>query len=150
MVNSGWSAGNYGVGALLVDPDGELVVRGQNRAFYPRFRSDQHAEMVVLNEFESRHPSQTNMRGFTLLTSLEPCPMCLGRLLIAGVETVKYVAPDDLGGMVGYLDRMPAAFRRLCARQEDRHADVSPELQDLASQAFRLNRDRLRARLWSR
>ena len=90
------------------------------------------------------------MRGFTMLTSLEPCPMCLARLLIAGVETVKYIARDELGGMVGYLDRLPTAWRRLCRRQKYRHAEVSKELEDFASQAFRLNLARLRERLWSR
>ena len=72
--------GNYGVGAVLVDPHGTVVAQGQNAVFYPRFRSDCHAEMVVMNTFEERHPEVDTMRGYTLLCSLEPCPMCFARL----------------------------------------------------------------------
>src|SRR5262245_23051180 len=80
--------GNFGVGAVLVDAHGTVVAQGQNAVFYPRFRSDLHAEMVVMTAFEEQHPEADNMRGYTLLSSLEPCPMCLARLLAAGVQTV--------------------------------------------------------------
>jgi hypothetical protein len=53
--------GNYGVGALLVDPQGTIVARGQNAVFSPYFRSDLHAEMVVMNTFEERHPEIDTM-----------------------------------------------------------------------------------------
>ena len=33
---------NYGVGAVLVDPCGEVIGRGQNEAFFPSFRSGQY------------------------------------------------------------------------------------------------------------
>ena len=45
--------GNYGVGALLVDPQGTIVARGQNAVFSPYFRSDLHAELVVMNALRS-------------------------------------------------------------------------------------------------
>ena len=89
--------GNGGVGAVLIDPKGAVIERGQNEAFYPNFRSDRHAEMVVMNAFEARCPTLDNMRGHTLVSSLEPCPMCVARLLITGVETVKFLALDELG-----------------------------------------------------
>src|SRR5512138_3577201 len=53
-------AGNYGVGAVLVDQDGEIVGRGRNTVFYPHFRSDLHAEMVAMTVFEERHPDVDN------------------------------------------------------------------------------------------
>ena len=63
-------AGNYGVGAVLVDPNGEIVERGRNAVFYPHFRSDLHAEMVAMNAFEERHPMWTtcgDTRSYALL-----------------------------------------------------------------------------------
>jgi tRNA(Arg) A34 adenosine deaminase TadA len=93
--------GNFGVGAALVDPRGTVVEQGRNALFYPRFRSDLHAEMVVMSAFEDRNPAGDSMRGYTLVCSLEPCPMCVARLLIAGVQTVNFLAPDELGGMAG-------------------------------------------------
>lgn len=142
--------GNYGVGAVLVDPEGQIVARGQNSVFFPRFRSDLHAEMVVLNAFEERHPQSKHMRGYTLLCSLEPCPMCLARLLVAGVQTVKFLARDELAGMVGDRRYFPAAWQRLWQRQEFVEAEVSDGLRRFALDVFLLNLEACRRRLLSR
>ena len=142
--------GNYGVGAVLIGPEGDLIARGRNQAFRPRFRSDSHAEMVVLNAFEDRYPNAGEMRGYTLMCSLEPCPMCLCRILIAGVETVKFAARDDWGGMATCIHRLPPAWRRLAQRQQFTLADVSDELRQLATDLFMINLDSLRQGLWQR
>lgn len=143
-------SGNYGVGAVLVDAEGEVIERGRNRAFFPRFRSDLHAEMEVMNAFEDRAPRMGDMRGFTLVTSLEPCPMCLARLLISGVETVKFIARDELGGMVTHMEHLPEAWQKLGERQDFVLADVSEELRTIATDLFVLNLESLRRQLWSR
>ena len=142
--------GNYGVGAVLIDPGGEILERGRNSVFFPHFRSDMHAEMVVMTAFEERRPAVENMRGYTLLCSLEPCPMCLARLLIAGVQTVKFLAYDDLGGMVSQRDAFPSAWRRLRQRQDFIPADVSDSLRQFALDVFLLNLESCRQRLLSR
>jgi len=143
-------AGNYGVGAVLVDPSGEIVERGRNAVFYPHFRSDLHAEMVAMNAFEERHPAVENMRGYTLIASLEPCPMCMTRLLIAGVQTVKFLAYDELGGMVDQKHLLPVAWKRLWERQDYVQADVSKSLQRIALDVFALNLEACRQKLLSR
>ncbi len=142
--------GNYGVGAVLIDPGGAVVERGQNEAFYPSFRSDRHAEMVVLSAFEARCPEVDNMRGYTLVSSLEPCPMCIARLLITGVETVKFLALDELGGMARHVHHLPTAWERLGERVEFSLADVTAELRQFALDAFLLNLEQLRNKLYSR
>jgi cytosine deaminase len=109
-----------------------------------------HAEMVVMTAFEERRPAVENMRGYTLLCSLEPCPMCLARLLIAGVQTVKFLAYDDLGGMVSQRDAFPSAWRRLRQRQDFIPADVSDSLRQFALDVFLLNLESCRQRLLSR
>jgi tRNA(Arg) A34 adenosine deaminase TadA len=143
-------AGNYGVGAVLLDADDAVVERGRNRAFFPRFRSDLHAEMDLMNSFEESAQHTSDMRGFTLVTSLEPCPMCLARLLISGVETVKFIAHDELGGMVTHMEHLPAAWQKLRERQQFLLADVTAEMRSLATDLFLLNLESLRRQLWSR
>jgi len=143
-------AGNYGVGALLVDPNGSILAQGRNAVFFPYFRSDLHAEMVVINAFEERHPDVDNMRGYTLVSSLEPCPMCMTRLLMAGVQTVKFLAHDDLAGMVNRKDHFPTAWKRLWHGREFIQADVSESLKRFALDVFPLNLETCRQKLWSR
>ena len=143
-------AKTYGVGAILLDPAGTVIHRGRNQVFSPHFRSDLHAEMVVLNAFEEQFPPAKSMRAYTLMSSLEPCPMCLSRLLIAGVQTVKYLAPDEWGGMVTHMHALPKAWAHLAEGRTFVLADVSEELRQLALDLFLLNLDTLRKKLWDR
>jgi len=48
-------SGNFGVGCILVDLHGNVVFQGHNEVFNPYFRSDRHAEMVVMDDFEDTH-----------------------------------------------------------------------------------------------
>ena len=143
-------ADTYGVGAVLLNPAGQIIQRGRNQVFSPHFRSDLHAEMVVMNGFEETFPQTKTMRDYTLVSSLEPCPMCLSRLLIAGVQTIKYLAADDWGGMVTRRQALPPAWERLAEGRSFILADVSEELRQIASDLFLLNLDRLRHKLWDR
>jgi cytosine deaminase len=128
--------GNFAVGAVLVRENGEIVQRGHNRVFNPHFRSDLHAEMDVMTKFEERFQEIDSMKGLILYTSLEPCPMCLARLITSGVSKVYYASADEHGGMVHRLEHMPPAWTELAERQKFVKAQCSPELSDLALQIF--------------
>jgi cytosine deaminase len=129
-------AGNTGVGAVIVDPDGQIAQRGYSQPFHPYFRSDRHAEMDAMTKFEDRFKEVTSMRNYTLFTSLEPCPMCLTRLIWTGIGKVFHAAPDVDGGMVHKLKDMPPVWLELAATQEFAQADCSEELTDIAFQVF--------------
>jgi cytosine deaminase len=141
--------GNFGVGAVLINRN-KIVQRGHNRVFSPHFRSDMHAEMDVMTKFEERHKKIERMGGYTLFSSLEPCPMCLGRLITSGVRKVYYAAIDQDGGMANRLAYMPSEWRELAERQEFALAECSSELSEIALQVFmetvEKNDNRLRQR----
>jgi cytosine deaminase len=124
----------YGVGAVLVDPSGACVVEGHNHVHIGGFHSDLHAEMVVMNEFERDLAGPVDLSDWTLVTSLEPCPMCMTRLIYAGVGTILSVSEDDLGGMVSRRESLPPIFREITARQDQvwTKADCSDELRRMA------------------
>ncbi len=128
--------GNFGVGAVLVHKNGEIIQRGHNHVFEPYFRSDLHAEMTVMTKFEEGFKDIKDMKEFILFSSLEPCPMCLTRLIISGVKKVYYAAIDKNGGMVQRLEDMPPEWRKLARRQEFALAQCSSELRDIALQIF--------------
>jgi cytosine deaminase len=143
----GVAADNFGVGAALVDGAGRVLAEGHNQVFHPYFRSDRHAEMVVLERWEDGRPERPWPGGLTLYTSLEPCPMCLVRLCNADVRRVLFASPDPLGGMAQRLDGLPPSCRDLARGKTFAPARCSPELADAAAQIFRLNLDELNARL---
>ena len=143
-------ADNFGVGAILVDGDGCVVYHAHNEVFNPYFRSDRHAEMVVMDKFENTHRDLTKLDGYAIYTSLESCPMCLSRLITSGIKKVLYVAPDVTGGMVHKMRDLPPVWTQLAKRQTFAQAKCSDELISAASQIFLLNVDELNRKLKNR
>ena len=105
------NSGNYGVGSILVGVGGEIAAMGHNLVYSPYFRSDLHAEMVTVNYFEKENPQITTLKEYALYTSLESCPMCLVRLISAGINRVVYVSSDPIGGMVNAISLLPPSGR---------------------------------------
>jgi tRNA(adenine34) deaminase len=141
--------GNYGVGAVLADESGAVLVRTHNQVFEPAFRSDGHAEMVAVSLLEEQHP-EIPPASLTLYVSLEPCPMCMARLKLAGIGKVRFLSPDPAGGMVHRHQSMPPIWRLLNPGQDFAPADVSPGLRRLAGRIFQVNLRALRRRLVER
>lgn len=142
--------GNFGVGSILVNSVGDVVIQGHNEIFNPYFRSDRHAEMVVMNRFEKAHPHESNLSGYTLYTSLEPCPMCLVRLSTAGITNILYAAADTEGGMVHNMQSLPPFWHALARRKIFMQAQCSSELITAAEELFFLNLETLIVKIEAR
>ena len=123
----------YGVGAMLLAND-KVLIQGHNQVNIGRFRSDLHAEMVILNKYERRLKRSPSPTEVTLFTSLEPCMMCAGRIVLSEIAQVLYVANDVEGGMVTRLGQMPPLFQKLSAhyQQQWKQAECSEELRSMA------------------
>ena len=89
-------AGEVPVGAVLVDPRGEIVARAGNRT-----RRDcdptAHAEILVIRAAAAAL-GQGRLGGYTLYVTLEPCAMCAGALAHARISRVVYGAADPKSG----------------------------------------------------
>lgn len=143
-------SGNFGVGCILTDVNGNVVAYGHNEVFNPYFRSDRHGEMVVMDEFEDTHQNITELEGFTLYTSLESCPMCLIRLITSGIKRILHAAPDMEGGMVHKMKYLPGFWIELIGRQVFSQAECSQELIDTAAEIFLYNADELKEKIKER
>ena len=142
--------GNFGVGCILIDGNGNIVSQGNNEVFSPYFRSDRHAEMVVMDKFEDTHPDIHKKEVYTLYTSLESCPMCLVRLITSDVNKVLYAASDSWGGMVSRMAEMPSLWIELCEGKVFSQADCSQELINAANDIFLLNLSELLEKIKNR
>lgn len=93
----GW--GDVPVGAVLLDPAGEVLGEGYNE----RERTGDptaHAELLALRRAAARARSW-RLTGCTLVVTLEPCTMCAGALVLARVGRLVYGATDPKAGAVG-------------------------------------------------
>jgi tRNA(adenine34) deaminase len=137
--------GSGGIGACLVNSvSGKVVEYGRNRQFSSHFRSDMHAEMDLLNRYEDRMKKRRMGKGYNpreckdliLVTSVEPCPMCLTRIINSGIKTVLYLVEDKDGGMATRIDCLPPFWKEFAEDREFRYADCSPELRQIAHDLF--------------
>lgn len=105
--------GEVPVGAVLVR-GGEAVARAQNR----RELDDDptaHAELLCLRQGALALGSR-RLTGCTLYVTLEPCPMCAGAMVLAGLTACYFAAPDPVMGCcesVYALTREPGFPHRL-------------------------------------
>ena len=137
---------NYGIGCILVDPQGEVIIQDHNQSFVPRYRTDMHAEMVVLNIWENMRTAPVAEEDYTLYSSLEPCPMCLTRLITSDIKHIRYVAPDEAGGMVQRLDQLPPIHREFAQRHHIAQVNALPTLMEAATHILHISMDELNNR----
>ena len=91
-------AGEVPVGAVMVR-DGKIVARGRN-AMVARRDPSAHAELVAIRRAAARLRNE-RLAGCVLYTTLEPCPMCAGAIVLARLDEVVYGARDPKAGAAG-------------------------------------------------
>jgi tRNA(adenine34) deaminase len=97
------------VGALLVDPAGEVLARGFNETI-TACDPTAHAEMVVLRR-AAKALGNYRLLSTTLYVTVEPCVMCMGALIHARVARIVFGAPDPKWGAAGSLYDFAGDFR---------------------------------------
>jgi cytidine deaminase len=96
--------GEVPVGAVVIDPGGQVAARAGNRT---RELSDPsaHAEMLVIRA-AARGIGSERLTGFDLYVTLEPCPMCAAAISLARIRRLYYGASDPKGGGVEHGARV--------------------------------------------
>lgn len=100
--------GNLPIAAVLTDTEGRVVSEGRNH-FYKSARFSyaklDHAEAECLQTLPAeQHPG---IRDYILYTTMEPCPMCMGTIVMANVRHVRIAARDPWAGAAGICETNP-------------------------------------------
>ena len=105
-------AGEVPVGAVVVCKE-KIIAHARNE----RETSGDptaHAEVLALRRAAEALGTR-RLEGCTLYVTLEPCPMCAGAIVMAGIDAVFFGAYDPRCGCAGSLYDLPedAAFGRV-------------------------------------
>lgn len=86
------ASGKAGIAAAVL-LDGVVIGRGENEV---RLQSDptKHAEMVALTEAGARLGS-TDLSKCVMISTLQPCEMCLAAMRFAGINRVVFGATQE-------------------------------------------------------
>jgi tRNA(adenine34) deaminase len=111
-VEEAWSAycaGSLPHGAVIADAQGRVLVRGRNCVYQQEAGSPSgplyghplaHAEVNALLALDY---NSVDVRSCVLYATTEPCPLCIGALVMAGVRELRYAARDTYGGATSWL-----------------------------------------------
>ena len=104
--------GEVPVGAVVVC-DGKIVGRGRNRRETKK-NALHHAEIEAI-EKACKKLGGWRLHRCDLYVTLEPCPMCAGAIVMAGIDAVFFGAYDPRCGCAGSLYDLPedASFGRV-------------------------------------
>ena len=106
------ASGEIPVGAV-VTCQGEIVAAAHNER-ETTGDPTAHAEVLALRR-AAQALGRRRLEGCTLYVTLEPCPMCAGAAVMAGVERICFGAADPRAGCAGSVYALPEdpAFGRV-------------------------------------
>ena len=110
-------AGTTPVGAVVVGPDGTVAAEGHGRRYeQPDGTGHQlaysHIAHAEINALAGLPPTR-HYEDHVLLTTLEPCCMCLGAAVQSATTHLQFAGRDPYGGASGTLQiDTPQARRR--------------------------------------
>ncbi len=93
------------IAALIIDENGNIISTGRNKVGEHTILNPRvcHAETEAVRNLDvGIYP---NVKKYTLYAALEPCPMCLGTIVMGGIRRIVIGAHDDHGGAVELLDK---------------------------------------------
>jgi len=101
------AGGNLPIGSILV-LDNECIAEGRNAVLVPHYNPGGHAEIMAIRQVDPA--LWPRARDMTCYSTLEPCMMCFGSLLLHGVGRVVYGAKDQQGGAEYLLGHLPEYY----------------------------------------
>jgi tRNA(adenine34) deaminase len=116
--------GDVPVGALLLDPGGAVVAAAGNERELTHDPTA-HAELLAIRR-AAEVMGSWRLTDHTLVSTLEPCTMCAGALVLSRVARLVFGAYDPKAGAVGSLFdvvRDPRLNHRLDVRGGIREAE---------------------------
>ena len=118
VLEEAWEAGCAGcvpIGAVVVNANDEIIARGRNHVNDP-IQPGQigghklaHAEINALLAVSLPHEE---FRQLAIYTSMEPCPLCMGAIYMAGVRRIYYACRDAYAGSIDMLGSTPYLARK--------------------------------------
>ena len=138
-----WAAyctGNLPIGAVITDADGIILSRGRNRWYDTQIEPNQiggsrlaHAELNALLKLPQ---NRADYRSWSLYTTLEPCPLCIGAMYMVGLRNLHYAARDPWAGSTNLLGTTDYMSRKTILIGKPQRTDMEAILIGMGTEAI--------------
>jgi tRNA(adenine34) deaminase len=89
--------GEFPVGCVMVHED-RIIARGSRKGTCANGRNElDHAEMVALRRLAARK-EPLEPASISVFSTMEPCLMCFGALMLHGIRQIVFAYEDPMGG----------------------------------------------------
>jgi tRNA(adenine34) deaminase len=106
------AAGEFPVGCVMVHKDRVIVTGAREGTKGNSPNEVDHAEMIALKRLSGLE-TKINPSQVTLFSTLEPCLMCFGALMISGIGEVVFAYEDAMGGgTLCDLTKLPLLYQK--------------------------------------
>lgn len=92
------------IAALIVSEDEGIISEGRNKIGEQTIPNPRvsHAEVEAIRNLDiKKYPY---VKSYTLYAALEPCPMCMGTMVMGGIRNIIIGAHDDHGGAMHLIE----------------------------------------------
>jgi len=137
--------GSKAIAALIVSSEGEIISEGRNKigeATIPNPRVS-HAEVEAIRDLDiNKYPY---VKTYTMYAALEPCPMCMGTMVMGGIRNIVIGAKDAHGGAMDLVEHSEFLKRKniniLWMPQE--YGDIQRGFQTLKELLYNTNEEQI-------
>lgn len=104
---AGWESfknGSIPIGAVICDENGKIICTGRNKVneITKGNRKIAHAETDCLLQIDThKYP---NSESYTLYACMEPCPMCMGTIVMSNFRKIRIASKDGHCGAAHYCE----------------------------------------------
>lgn len=137
--------GNYGIGSVIVNSNWDVITNGKNRVFEQNYRWAfvSHAEMDCIGNHFTNHPND-DLSDYSIVSSLEPCPMCSIGILNSGIKSVHIGSLDPFGGWpVSNASNVIPVFKELFSSTDYVLSDIPEVLKWALLEVFSITKHEL-------
>ncbi len=108
-----WEAfcnGSFPIGAIVVNEQGTIISKGRNKVYEQAIEPNQitnnklaHAEMNALLQIDNIE-TNASRSSYHIFTTMEPCPLCFGAIVMSGLKHIYFAARDRVVGSTNLRD----------------------------------------------
>ncbi|WP_409253000.1 nucleoside deaminase [Bacillus sp. SCS-153A] len=104
-----YCSGSFPIGAAITDENGEVIATGRNKVYEQAHEERQvcdnkiaHAEINAILQINNLE-TNTNRKKYSIYSTMEPCALCFGAIVMSSIKNIHFAAGDGLAGATNLI-----------------------------------------------
>ncbi|MGD7023574.1 nucleoside deaminase [Rossellomorea vietnamensis] len=105
-----YCSGSFPIGAVITDENGKVISAGRNKVYEKSQEPGQicsnkiaHAEINAILKIDNLETNR-NRKKYSIFSTMEPCALCFGAIVMSSIKTIHYAAGDGLAGATNLVN----------------------------------------------